>query len=99
MSLEHDNSGQTVSQRGGCLDAAVGVVTFGRYGVETTATYPAEVIKPSNLPTEVGQTVDVQTGTPIEIALRTGKAVMVSDFEEINRPKLTRHIIRNNRLP
>jgi len=36
MSIEHKNSIEPLSKKGGCLDSAVGLFTLGRYGVETT---------------------------------------------------------------
>ena len=99
MTGEFDNSGESVSRRGGCLDAMVGIATAGRFGIETTATYPQQKIKPSNLTPDADGKIQIEDGTPIEIALRTGRPVIVQNFDVVNKPKISRRIVKNDRLP
>lgn len=95
--MSEKNVGKTETARGGCLDAIVGIFSFGYFGVETTVTYPARKIKPSRIPTD-GSPFPIEEGTPLEIAIRERGSVIINDFEASNNPEVNRRIVRNKRL-
>ena len=82
------------------MDALMGLVTLGAFGVETTATYPEKKITPTNLSGKnVGDFFPVEEGSAVWLSLQTGKTVVINSFENFNRPKVVRKIVRNKRLP
>ena len=74
------------SARGGCLDAFVGVVTMGRFGVETTAEYGLLD----------GETGEIFQETPIARSFKTGRPVLVDDLQKTRH--VSRRIVRNKRV-
>ena len=94
MSAERPISSQQTA-RGGCLDSLVTAATFGRFGVETTVTV-CEPIRPTFIPPGAlkGASFPVERYSVTELALKTGKTVIVHDFGEANKPQIARRIVR-----
>jgi hypothetical protein len=95
MSAEN-NSEDTKSKTGGFLDSFIRVTTLGKYGVETTTSYPSQRISPTTIPPENSDSgsFSADENTPVMIAIRTGRTVVINDFKELNKPQTRRRIVR-----